>query len=328
MSRIPRAALAALASALAVLGGREPVAGARVAPWSTALPLAPAARSDRRGLVVLAVPTSPRMRVPGGHFLMGSSPIEMQLAAASCQTEILRDRCSEIAFLFRAEGQLHTVHLTPYELDRTEVTVADYGRCVASRRCTRPGFEPSDPRFAKPRFPVTHVSWEAASAYCAFVGGRLPTEAEWEFAARGPEGRRYPWGRLWNPHLANHGAFAPDPTDARDGFVGLADVGSFPDGATPQGALDLAGNASEWVADYYEIDGNGHGYSGAEETNPRGPSTGARHVVRGGSYRDGAAFLRGAARGATLLHESPEVGFRCAYDVDSSAGHAPIGRAK
>ncbi|HRG95511.1 MAG TPA: SUMF1/EgtB/PvdO family nonheme iron enzyme [Polyangiaceae bacterium] len=315
--------LMALACALAVLGAHEPLARARLTSWSAALPEPPTSRSERRGVVILAVPVSPRVRVPGGRFLMGSSPIEMKLAQTSCETEILRDRCSEIAFLFRAEGQLHEVHLTPYDLDRAEVTVADFSRCVAAGRCPRPGFEPSDARFARPRYPVTHVSWDAASAYCAFAGGRLPTEAEWEFAARGPEGRRYPWGRVWNPHLANHGAFAPDPTDATDGFIGLAEVGSFPDGATPQGVLDLAGNAAEWVADFYEIDGNGHGYTGAEETNPRGPATGSRHVVRGGSYREGPAFLRGAARGATLLHESPEVGFRCAYDVAAPPAAAP-----
>ncbi len=313
----------------AVLGGPEPWAHAGLASWTTALPEAPAARAERRGVVILAVPVSPRVRIPGGRFLMGSSPVEMKLAQISCQTEILRDRCSEIAFLFRAEGQLHEVHLTPYDLDRSEVTVADFGRCVAAGRCARPGFEASDARFARPRLPVTHVSWEAASTYCAFAGGRLPTEAEWEFAARGPEGRRYPWGRVWNPHLANHGAFAPDPTDATDGFVGLAEVGSFPDGATPQGVLDLAGNAGEWVSDFYDIDGNGHGYSGAEETNPKGPATGGRHVVRGGSFREGPAFLRGAARGTTLLHQSPEVGFRCAYDVGAPPAPAPrLTRAK
>ncbi len=308
---------ALLVVALLALQVNARVAHARLRTWSESLPVMPSARGEARGVVVLAAPRDARVRIPGGRFLMGSSPIEMQLATNSCQTEIFRERCTEIGFLFRAEGNLHEAVLSPYELDRTEVTVAAYFRCVAAGVCSSPGFARLDPRFARPELPVTHVSWGAAAAYCTFAGGRLPTEAEWELAARGPEGRRYPWGRVWNPHLANHGAFAPDPTDARDGFVGLAEVGSFPDGATPQGVLDLAGNAAEWVSDFFELDANGFGYSGAKETNPTGPKTGSRHVVRGGSYREGAAFLRGAARGTSLLVESPEIGFRCAYDLTS-----------
>jgi formylglycine-generating enzyme required for sulfatase activity len=283
--------------------------------WPTTLPEAGRSRAELREVVVLAVPKSSRVRIPGGTFNMGSSPLEMQLAANACQTEIFRDRCAEIAYLFRAEGHLHEVELSPYDLDRTEVTVAAYDRCVSAGSCPPPGFSRADSRFARPNLPVTHVSFDSARSYCSFVGGRLPTEAEFELAARGPESRRYPWGRLWNPHLSNHGAFAPDPTDGRDGFVGLADVGSFPDGATPQGILDLAGNAAEWVSDFFALDGDGFGYSGAKDIDPTGPKTGAHHVVRGGSYREAAPFLRGAARATTLLTDSAEVGFRCAYTV-------------
>ena len=105
-----------------------------------------------------------------------------------------------------------------------------------------------------------------------------------------------------------------DETDASDGFVGLAPVGSFPDGRTPLGILDLAGNAAEWVADLYDLDANNLGYSPQPQTNPKGASSGIAHVVRGGSYADGAAWMRGAAR-STVLLRSPQVGFRCAYEV-------------
>ena len=109
--------------------------------------------------------------------------------------------------------------LSPFYLDATEVTVADYGRCVAASECAPPGFSPGDKRFDQPNFPVTHVSWDDAAKYCAWSGGRLPTEAEWELAARGVEGREFPWGMNYNTHLCNHGALAADETDATDGFV-------------------------------------------------------------------------------------------------------------
>lgn len=298
---------------VSLLVGTHAVPAAGGLRWPNVAPEPGRVRAETRDVVILALPKAPRVRIPGGTFNMGSSPMEMQLAANACQNEIFRDSCAELSF--RAEGRLHQVELSPYDLDRTEVTVASYERCVDVGACTAPGFSRADVRFARPNLPVTHVSHDAAEAYCRFVGGRLPTEAEFELAARGPEGRRYPWGRLWNPHLSNHGAFAPDPTDGRDGFIGLAEVGSFPDGATPQGVLDLAGNAAEWVSDFFELDGDGYGYSGAKEINPKGPKTGAHHVVRGGSYREAAPFLRGAARGSVLVRESADIGFRCAYST-------------
>lgn len=282
------------------------------------LPEAPSARgyAAAERVLVLSVPVSPRVRIPGGTFYMGSSPVEMQLAAISCQNEVLRESCADLKNpYYRAEGNLHEVELSPYEIDRTEVTVEAYERCVSAGVCPAPAFSSADARFARPHLPVTHVSWNAAKTYCEHVGGRLPTEAEWELAARGPERRRYPWGQIYNPRLSNHGAFAPDRTDARDGFVGLAEAGSFPDGKTPLGVLDLAGNAAEWVFDFFEVDGNGFGYSGKKELDPKGPATGTSHVVRGGSYLDDAASMRGSARARSERASSAEIGFRCAYSV-------------
>jgi len=274
------------------------------------------------GVHALRVPPGGRARVAGGTFLMGSTPTQMAHGIALCEREIGASECHDpdlIAFI-RAEGAAHRVTISTFDLDRTEVTVGDYGRCVSAGACSAAELSPDDARFSRPDFPITHVRWEDAVTYCAWAGGRLPTEAEWEFAARGVAGREYPWGDVYNPYLANHGAAATDRTDATDGFVGLAPVGSFPDGATPLGILDMAGNVSEWVADLLERDPRNHGYpvpyDDAPVTDPK-PKTagGGFHVVRGGSYRDAAMWLRSAARADTFSLRPASVGFRCAADV-------------
>jgi formylglycine-generating enzyme required for sulfatase activity len=286
-------------------------------PTALARGLAPAPEHARaRGVVVLRPPREGRVRVVGGTFRMGSTPVEMARAVALCRREVLGNHCDDpgIANGFRAEGRDHEVTLMSFDLDRTEVTVRAYERCVEAGACAPPGYPPGDARFDRPDLPVTHVRWDDATAYCAWALGRLPTEAEWELAARGTERREYPWGNVFNPHLANHGALAQDETDATDGFVNLAPVGSFPDGATPLGILDLAGNAAEWVMDLYDLDDNNFGYGGAPQVSPKGPQSGSTHVIRGGSFAEGAAWMRGAARSTIIYARHPSVGFRCAYE--------------
>ena len=278
---------------------------------------APRESAPARGVQALRLAVDGRARVAGGTFIMGSSPTDMVRAVMLCRREILHVRCDDVAMQFRAEGAAHEVTLAPFEIDRTEVRVRDYARCVAAGACPPPGFVRGDRRFDVPDQPVVQVRWDDAASYCAWAGGRLPTEAEWELAARGlrDDERDYPWGNVYNPHLLNHGAFAQDDADASDGFAGLAPVASFPDGATPAGVVDMAGNAAEWVADFYDVDENGFGHPAAPETNPRGPKTGIFHVIRGGSYLSGAAWVRGAARSMMWLPRSAAVGFRCAADV-------------
>jgi sulfatase modifying factor 1 len=279
---------------------------------------APTETAPARGVHALRLAVEGRARIAGTTFTMGSSPTDMVRAVMLCRREVLRAKCDEVAVAFRAEGVQHDVTVSTFDLDRTEVRVRDYARCVSAGVCAPPSIAPGDHRFDQPTLPVTQVRWEDAATYCAWAGGRLPTEAEWELAARGTSGRDYPWGDIYNPHLANHGAFADDETDASDGFVGLAPVGSFPDGATPHGILDMAGNAAEWVSDFFDADENGFGFAatpGTPQVNPTGPKSGIFHVIRGGSYMRGAAWIRGAARWYLMQSRSAAVGFRCAADV-------------
>jgi formylglycine-generating enzyme required for sulfatase activity len=314
---------AALALLLVVPFARDASATrAHSTPW----PDAPSFRVPARGAQSLRAPLEGRVRLTQGTFVMGSTTTEMFDALKICRSPTASARKQEMLGAFncedngslevRSEGYAHEVTLPAFDIDRTEVRVADYERCVAVGVCTAPGFAPGDARFDRADFPVTLVRWEDADRYCRWAHGRLPTEAEWEYAARGVRRRIFPWGDTYNPHLANHGALAHDTTDASDGFATLAPVGSYPDGATPEGVLDLAGNVAEWVEDFVgDPDSQGFGYSPLPATDPRGPPTGVFHVVRGGSYATGAAWLRGAARSSQLLPRSAAVGFRCVADA-------------
>jgi formylglycine-generating enzyme required for sulfatase activity len=209
--------------------------------------------------------------VPGGEFPMGS--------------EIEPDEMPQ-----------HMVDVASFWIGQTEVTNAQYARCVEAGECTAPrNDEWSDA--AKATHPVTYVDWSQASAYAAWVGGRLPTEAEWEKAAHGTETRNFPWGD----------AVTDEQRLNFNSPQGPVAVGSYPAGASPYGALDMAGNVEEWVADWYAPDY----YSEAPYANPTGPADGRFHIVRGGSYTSSRGDVRTTKRGRALPDSAfPGVGFR------------------
>lgn len=217
------------------------------------------------------------------------------------------------------ETPQHVVYLDAYWIDQTEVTNAQYAMCIASGSCSTPKENGSlsqssyydNPLFAT--YPVIFVSWSQAAAYCTWAGRRLPTEAMWEKAARGPDGLIYPWGNTFDGVKANfcdincRDPWKDDLYD--DGYVDTSPVGDYPAGASIYGAFDMAGNVYEWVADWFEP------YRRIRQENPIGPLSGSEHIIRGGSWGDDSAHIRTAVRSHVNVPESSNfIGFRCAMD--------------
>ena len=209
------------------------------------------------------------------------------------------------------ERPIHDVRLMPYFIGKHEVTWAQY-RAFCQARAGRPPSNVIDHRgqFEAPdQHPVFNVSWADAQAYCQWAGLRLPTEAEWEGAARGEDGRSFPWGNEQpgaNRCSLGTGESA-DYRDSRDGFPFTAPVGSFPEGASPFGAQDMAGNVLEWTQDWYG------GYPAEPAVDPSGPTVGDQRVLRGGSWRRTAQGVRAPLRNRyppTTRHDF--IGFRVA----------------
>ena len=201
---------------------------------------------------------------------------------------------------FDEEKPVRKVNLDAYYIYKTEVTVAQFRQfCAATRRDM-----PEEPDWGwRDDHPMVNVSWNDAAAYARWAGAALPTEAQWEKAARGGDGREYPWGNVWDASKAQ--CSAKEIGDAG----GPVPVGSFPAGASPYGVLDMAGNVWEWCADWYGVDY----YKRAPANNPPGPLTGELRVLRGGSwYFSYPNGFRSANRGGDLPAGGYYFGgFRC-----------------
>jgi formylglycine-generating enzyme required for sulfatase activity len=221
--------------------------------------------------------------IPAGSFTMGS---------ASGQPD---------------EAPPHPVSLAAFFIDKFEVSNADYRQCVEAGGCrqtgspdgfTRPGYR-DDPTYNN--YPVVGVTWDQAAAYCRFAGKRLPTEAEWEYAARGPDNLIWPWGNTFNPTLA--AASSPDTQP----------VDSFSEGASPFGLHHMAGNVNEWVQDVFEA----NFYVNSPAQNPVNTGSGRERIFRGGSFanEDGAFYTTSRRYNKVPSFSDVDVGFRCAMDA-------------
>jgi len=224
------------------------------------------------------------MFVPAGSFSMGSSETSSD------------------------ERPIHAVNLSAYYIDKYEVTNAAYERCVEAGACLPPNQSRSSTRtayYGNPEFdefPVIYVDWTMAKTYCEWRGDRLPTEAEWEKAARGTDGRTYPWGE----------GIACDKLNYNNCKGDMTKVGSYLDGVSPYGLYDMAGNVWEWVNDWYDS----NYYQSSPASNPLGPSSGQYRVLRGGSWSNFVFNVRSANRN----YNTPDVinnlvGFRCARSL-------------
>lgn len=236
--------------------------------------------------------------------LTGPLPAPSAAPALPEQAGMLRVPGGRFGYGVReSKGVAHDAVLRPFWLDRTEVTVGTYEACVAAGTCALPARTSPYCTFGRgdPALPISCVKHSAAASYCAARGARLPTEAEWELAAKGTAPRQYPWGDT-RALCAMAATLRSDQTAKSCTGSGPGRVGTHPLGRSPYGIEDLAGNLEEWTADFY-----------AEPLPAAPPQSGSSFVLRGGSWLLGPSAAKTTARSAgSSMEAGPGVGFRCA----------------
>jgi len=276
--------------------------------------------------------------VPAGEFEMGNVGIQWVWSGSLVSSDLDLQ-------VFIDESPQHLVYLDAFWIDQTEVTVEKFRTFVEATGYETiaesdgwaapwtdgpmekewphvPGTDWQHPHGPESRaeddHPVVQVSWDDAAAFCDWAGGGLPTEAQWEKAARGTDGRLWPWGDTYD---GSRGSFCDAQCPVKrwnqdsydDGYALTAPVGSFPSGASPYGALDMAGNVWEWVVDWYGEDY----YAYSPDENPTGPSFATERTQRGGAWYDYESWVRTTVRHATPpWNRADDLGFRCAVPVE------------
>lgn len=262
--------------------------------------------SDAQGVEMVLIPV--------GEFQMGG---DADAALAECQKLYIGGTCEHS--WYEDEEPNHNVRLDAYYMDVTEVTNAQYADCVKAGLCTEPrkkGSSTQSNYYGSAEYadyPVIYVDWQQALTYCEWRGSSLPTEAQWEKAARGTDGLMYPWGNSFDGSKANFCDrncslnYANKAYD--DGYADTAPVGTYLQGESPYSLLDMAGNVWEWVKDWYDV----NYYFSAPLANPLGPGAGEYRVVRGGAWGNVGNGLRAAIRDRNLPSDAyNNLGFRCA----------------
>ncbi len=258
--------------------------------------------------ILSAIPSFIIMRIPSTQsegMTPDPGPAPMVLVSAG---EFMMGARQDDKMAGKDERMIHTVYLDAFSIDQYEITTARYAKFFQETKRSAPKYWSEEVLTQHERKPVVGVDWNDAVAYCSWAGKRLPTEAEWEKAARGTDQRLYPWGNAEpNQQWANF-----DHCCDSNHYGDLTDVGSFEGGTSPYGIYDMAGNVWEWVADWSDGDSDAK----SRERTPTGPSSGEKSVVRGGAWDSAPLYVRSSYR----LRLSPtfrldNIGFRCAQDV-------------
>lgn len=265
-------------------------------------PAVPAKQNSAAVATLTGKDGAPMILIPAGEFIMGTNDVGTNWHQGNPN-----------------ESPQHAVLLPTYAIDQYEVTIERYAKFMEATKHDAPPLWDDEAVVTAGDRPVVGVDWADAEAYCKWAGKRLPTEAEWEKAARGTDSRRYPWGDM-QPFVDianyNRGLWVSYPVtlvSVTSGVTGMSIRHGLKEGGkSPYGLYHMAGNASEWVADWYDREY----YQTSPKDNPKGPSSGEKRVIRGGSWGDPPRNIRVTARfSAPPDFRDQSIGFRCAMDA-------------